>query len=76
MGGEEAVIDPAAIKAQAYGLGFDLAGITTLGPAATAAAFDEWLALGYDGICVNLPADAADVGAVERAGAILADARA
>lgn len=36
----------------------------------------DLLALGYDGICVNLPADAADVGAVERAGAILADARA
>jgi len=39
----------ALIKAQAYGLGFELAGITTLGPAATAPAFDEWLARGYAG---------------------------
>ena len=31
------------IKAQAFGLGFDLAGICTLGPAETAHAFDEWL---------------------------------
>jgi epoxyqueuosine reductase len=37
------------IKAQAYGLGFDLAGITTLGPAETAAAFDAWLERGYAG---------------------------
>lgn len=37
------------IKAQAYGLGFDLVGIATLGPAETAAAFDEWLAAGHDG---------------------------
>ena len=37
------------VKAQAYGLGFDLVGITGLGPAATAAAFDEWLAKGYAG---------------------------
>ncbi len=37
------------IKAQSYGLGFDLVGITPLGPATTAAAFDEWLAGGYDG---------------------------
>ena len=39
----------ALIKAQAYGLGFDLVGIATLGPAETAAAFDEWLAAGRDG---------------------------
>lgn len=37
------------IKAQAYGLGFDLVGIARLGPAETAAAFDEWLAAGRDG---------------------------
>ena len=37
------------IKAQAYGLGFDLVGIATLGPVETAAAFDEWLAAGHDG---------------------------
>jgi epoxyqueuosine reductase len=37
------------IKAQAYGLGFDLVGITELGPATHAAAFDQWLARGYAG---------------------------
>ena len=39
----------ARIKAQAFGLGFDLAGICTLGPAETAHAFDEWLMEGYAG---------------------------
>ena len=39
----------ALIKAQAYGLGFDLVGITSLGPAATAPAFDAWLARGFSG---------------------------
>jgi epoxyqueuosine reductase len=43
------VIGSGTIKAQAYGLGFDLTGITTLGPAETAPAFDDWLARGYDG---------------------------
>jgi epoxyqueuosine reductase len=37
------------IKAQSYGLGFDLTGITTLGPATTAAAFDAWLDRGFAG---------------------------
>ena len=37
------------IKAQGYGLGFDLVGIAPLGRAETAPAFDEWLARGYDG---------------------------
>jgi epoxyqueuosine reductase len=37
------------VKAQAYGLGFDLVGIARLGAAETAAAFDEWVAHGYDG---------------------------
>lgn len=37
------------IKAQAYGLGFDLVGIARLGPVETAAAFGEWLASGYAG---------------------------
>ena len=37
------------IKAQAFGLGFDLVGITTLGDVDTAAAFDAWLAKGYAG---------------------------
>jgi epoxyqueuosine reductase len=43
------------IKAQAFGLGFDLAGITRLGPAETASAFDEWLARGYAGDMQYLP---------------------
>ncbi|GAC1480867.1 MAG: tRNA epoxyqueuosine(34) reductase QueG [Gemmatimonadaceae bacterium] len=37
------------LKAQAYGLGFDLAGIATLGPVGTAPAFDDWVAAGYAG---------------------------
>lgn len=37
------------LKAQALGLGFDLAGITTLGPAETAGAFNEWLAQDFQG---------------------------
>ena len=37
------------IKAQAYGLGFDLVGLTTLGPVSTASQFDEWLRRGFDG---------------------------
>lgn len=39
----------ARLKAQALGLGFDLAGIATLGPAATAPAFERWLASGMHG---------------------------
>jgi epoxyqueuosine reductase len=37
------------IKAQAFGLGFDIVGICALGPVETANAFDEWLARGYAG---------------------------
>ncbi len=37
------------IKGQALGLGFDLAGVTTLGPAETAGAFEHWLERGYAG---------------------------
>jgi epoxyqueuosine reductase len=47
------------IKAQAFGLGFDLAGVTRLGPAETASAFDEWLARGYAGDMHYLPRAAA-----------------
>jgi len=43
------------IKAQAFGLGFDLVGITTLGPVETAAAFDDWLARGFAGEMEYLP---------------------
>ena len=61
MGGSPAVIDaPAgalesAIRAQAYGLGFDLVGITTLGPMETAPHFDQWLGRGYAGDMHYLP---------------------
>jgi len=37
------------IKAQAYGLGFDLAGIAPLGIADSADAFDDWVARGFAG---------------------------
>jgi epoxyqueuosine reductase len=37
------------VKAQAYGLGFDLAGIARLGPAETAGAFEQWVDAGYAG---------------------------
>ncbi len=47
------------IKAQACGLGFDLVGITSLGPVETAAAFDNWVALGYAGEMDYLPRGAA-----------------
>ncbi len=43
------------IKAQAIGLGFDLAGITSLGPMETAAAFEGWVARGYAGEMEYLP---------------------
>ena len=39
----------AQAKAQAFGLGFDLAGIAALGAPDTASAFDAWLANGYAG---------------------------
>ena len=37
------------LKAQALGLGFDLAGVTTLGPAETHGAFSHWLTAGRHG---------------------------
>ena len=43
------------IKAQAFGLGFDLAGIARLGPVETANAFDDWVARGYAGDMHYLP---------------------
>jgi|SRR5690349_9374574 len=43
------------VKAQAFGLGFDLVGICALGPADTADAFDDWLARGYAGSMTYLP---------------------
>jgi epoxyqueuosine reductase len=47
------------VKAQAVGLGFDLAGITSLAPMETAAAFEEWVARGYAGEMEYLPRGAA-----------------
>lgn len=43
------------VKAQACGLGFDLVGITSLGPMETADAFDDWVARGYAGEMDYLP---------------------
>lgn len=43
------------IKAQAYGLGFDLVGLTTLGPVETAPHFDAWLSSGFAGDMDYLP---------------------
>jgi len=45
---ESVALEP-LIKGQAYGLGFDLVGITGLGPMDTSAAFDAWIANGYAG---------------------------
>ena len=45
----------ALLKAQAYGLGFDLAGIATLGPAETAHHFERWLDAGRAGEMHYLP---------------------
>jgi len=50
-----APIASSLVKAQAYGLGFDLAGIARLGPAETAPAFEEWLEAGYAGEMHYLP---------------------
>jgi epoxyqueuosine reductase len=64
VGGEGLVIGPPPshsgrledlIKGEAYGLGFDLVGITTLGPATTADALDEWLERGYAGEMSYMP---------------------
>lgn len=48
MVGEMSTLAP-LIKAQAYGLGFDLVGITRLGPAETAPMFEDWISRGYAG---------------------------
>jgi epoxyqueuosine reductase len=58
VGGQEAVIE-SLIKAQGYGLGFDLIGIARLGPAETAHAFDEWLERDYAGEMGYMPRTAA-----------------
>jgi epoxyqueuosine reductase len=63
MGGARAVTASIAIvktleesiRAQAYGLGFDLVGITTLGSVETAPHFDRWLERRYAGDMHYLP---------------------
>ena len=42
-------VSPAHVKAQAYGLGFDLVGIATLGPMETSPHFDAWVQRGLAG---------------------------
>lgn len=42
-------LDARLVTAQAYGLGFDLVGITTLGPVGTAPEFARWLSNGHAG---------------------------
>jgi len=51
----EAVSIEELLKAQAYGLGFDLVGIAALGPMETAQAFDGWVTRGYAGEMDYLP---------------------
>jgi epoxyqueuosine reductase len=51
----QAPVQPTMIEAQAYALGFDLVGITTLGSVGTAPAFDEWVAAGRAGEMHYLP---------------------
>jgi epoxyqueuosine reductase len=61
MGGAPAVTGSAArsleegIRAQGFGLGFDLVGIATLGSVKTAPHFDRWLERGYAGEMHYLP---------------------
>ena len=43
------------VKAQAYGLGFDLVGIAALGPMESAGTFDAWIEKGYAGEMDYLP---------------------
>ncbi len=49
------------LKAQAYGLGFDLAGVTTLGAPATVAKFDAWLDAGHHAEMAYLSGDGAEL---------------
>ena len=49
------------LKAQAYGLGFDLAGVAALGEPATRAAFDAWIANGKHGAMAYMAGDGAEL---------------
>lgn len=61
MGTDGAADFTRRLKAQAFGLGFDLVGITTLGTPATRAAFDAWLDAGYQGAMDYLTGDGAEL---------------
>lgn len=45
----ETLLAPELVKAQAYGLGFDLVGITSPGPMETSPHFDAWIERGFAG---------------------------
>jgi epoxyqueuosine reductase len=49
------------LKAQAFGVGFDLAGVAALGPAQSAGEFDAWLARGFAGEMRYLSGAGADM---------------
>jgi epoxyqueuosine reductase QueG len=49
------------LKAQAYALGFDLAGVTTLGAPATVAQFDAWLETGHHAELAYLSGEGAEL---------------
>ena len=49
------------LKAQAFGLGFDLVGVTHLGEPTTRAGFDAWLEAGYHGEMAYLAGDGAEL---------------
>jgi epoxyqueuosine reductase len=47
--GSSTAITADRVRAHAFGVGFDLCGITTLGPSDTARQFDAWIDAGYAG---------------------------
>ncbi|WP_309670870.1 tRNA epoxyqueuosine(34) reductase QueG [Gemmatimonas sp.] len=61
MGTDDAADFTRRLKAQAFGLGFDLVGITTLGTPATRARFDTWLEAGHQGEMGYLAGEGAEL---------------
>ena len=61
MGTDGAADFTRRLKAQAFGLGFDLVGITTLGTPATRARFDTWLEAGHQGEMGYLAGEGAEL---------------
>ncbi|HST06843.1 MAG TPA: tRNA epoxyqueuosine(34) reductase QueG [Gemmatimonadaceae bacterium] len=49
IGADVERVAPELVKAQAYGLGFDLVGIAALGPMDTSPHFDTWIGRGFGG---------------------------